>query len=226
MMSYPPVLEFPILEDPPMVTDTPSVAQPVQRDTEVYPFRISVPERALEDLRDRLARTRWPTQLQPDGWSRGVPPDYLRDLATHWRTEYDWRAEEASLNALPQFTTVIDGQTIHFLHVRSPEADALPLVVTHGFPGSVAEFLDVIGPLSDPRAHGGDPLDAFHLVVPALPGFGYSSPLHETGWTTARAAGAWAELMRRLGYQRYGAQGGDLGALLAPELGYADPDHV
>jgi pimeloyl-ACP methyl ester carboxylesterase len=193
---------------------------------DVRPFSIEVPDSGLQDLRDRLAETRWPDELPDVGWSRGVPLDYLRDLADYWRTSYDWRAYEAKLNSFPQFTTTIDGQSIHFLHVRSPEADALPLVISHGFPGSIAEFLDVIGPLSDPRQHGGDPADAFHLVIPDLPGFGFSSPLRETGWTTARAAQAWAGLMHRLGYERYGAQGGDLGAMLSPELGHVDPAHV
>ena len=195
-------------------------------DDEIRPFRIDVPKSDLDDLHERLARTRWPMELRDVGWSRGVPVSYLRDLAEYWRTSFDWRKQEAALNAFPQFTTTIDGQPIHFLHVSSPEPDALPLVITHGFPGSVAEFLGVIGPLTDPRAHGGDPADAFHLLIPALPGFGFSSPLAEPGWTTARAAAAWAELMRRLGYDRYGAQGGDLGAMLSPELGHVDPEHV
>ena len=195
-------------------------------DDEIRPFRIDVPKSDLDDLHERLARTRWPMELRDVGWSRGVPVSYLRDLAEYWRTSFDWRKQEAALNAFPQFTTTIDGQLIHFLHVSSPEPDALPLVITHGFPGSVAEFLGVIGPLTDPRAHGGDPADAFHLLIPALPGFGFSSPLAEPGWTTARAAAAWAELMRRLGYDRYGAQGGDLGAMLSPELGYVDPEHI
>jgi pimeloyl-ACP methyl ester carboxylesterase len=193
---------------------------------QIQPFRIAVPERDLDDLRQRLLRTRWPSELADVGWSRGVPLSCLRDLAEYWRTAYDWRAQEAALNAFPQFTTTIEGQTIHFLHVRSPEPNALPLVITHGFPGSVAEFLGVIGPLTDPRAHGGNAVDAFHVVVPALPGFGFSSPLRQAGWTAARTAGAWAELMRRLGYDRYGAQGGDLGAMVSPELGHVDPDHV
>ena len=195
-------------------------------DDEIRPFRIDVPESDLDDLHERLARTRWPMELRDVGWSRGVPVSYLRELAEYWRTSFDWRKQEAALNAFPQFTTTIDGQPIHFLHVSSAEPDALPLVITHGFPGSVAEFLGVIGPLTDPRAHGGDPADAFHLLIPALPGFGFSSPLAEPGWTTARAAAAWAELMRRLGYDRYGAQGGDLGAMLSPELGYVDPEHI
>jgi pimeloyl-ACP methyl ester carboxylesterase len=193
---------------------------------DIQSFRIDVPPAQLDDLRDRLARTRWPDELPNAGWDYGVPLGYLRDVAEYWRTSYDWRAHEARLNALPQFTTTIDGQNIHFLHVRSPEPDALPLVLTHGWPGSVAEFLGVIGPLSDPRSHDGDAADAFHLVIPALPGFGFSGPTREKGWNLARAARAWAELMHRLGYQRYGAQGGDLGALLSPELGHVDLEHV
>ena len=192
----------------------------------VRPFRIDVPQVAIDDLQDRLARTRWPDELPGVGWDYGVPLDYLHDLAEYWRTSYDWRASEARLNAHPQFTTTIDGQNIHFLHVRSAEPDALPLVLTHGWPGSVAEFLDIIGPLTDPGSHGGDPRDAFHLVIPAIPGFGFSGPTRERGWTTVRTAQAWAELMRRLGYDRYGAQGGDFGAIISPLLGRIDSDHV
>jgi pimeloyl-ACP methyl ester carboxylesterase len=194
--------------------------------TEIRPFRIDISQADLDDLRDRLGRTRWPDDLPGVGWSRGVPLDYLKDLAEHWRSAYDWRAWEARLNQYPQFTTTIDGQNVHFLHVRSPEPDALPLVVTHGWPGSIVEFLDVIGPLSDPRAHGGDPADAFHLVIPSIPGYGFSGPTTDVGWDSARVARAWAELMSRLGYERYGAQGGDWGAFVAPELGHADPEHV
>jgi pimeloyl-ACP methyl ester carboxylesterase len=195
-------------------------------DTTIHPFRIAIPQAELDDLRDRLARTRWPDELAGAGWSRGVPLPYLKELAEYWRTTYDWRAWEATLNAFPQFTTTIDGQNIHFLHVRSPEPAALPLILTHGWPGSVIEFLDVIGPLTDPRAHGGDPADAFHVVIPSLPGYGFSGPTRETGWNTARVARAWAELMRRLGYERYGAQGGDMGAFVAPDLGRIAPDHI
>jgi epoxide hydrolase len=190
------------------------------------PFRVAVPQAALDDLRERLARTRWPDELPGVGWSRGVPLGYLRGLAEYWRDGYDWRAHEARLNARPQHTTEIDGQTIHFLHVRSPEPDALPLLLTHGWPGSVVEFLDVLGPLTDPRAHGGHPGDAFHLVIPSLPGFGFSTPLRGPGWDTNRVARAWAELMRRLGYTRYGAQGGDTGSVVSPALGRFDPEHV
>jgi len=195
-------------------------------DDSIRPFRIDVPQSALDDLKDRLARTRWPDELPGVGWDYGVPMDYLRDLAEHWRTSYDWRAQEARLNAHPQFTTTIDGQNIHVLHVRSAEPDALPLLLTHGWPGSVAEFHDIIGPLTEPDSHGDDPRDAFHLVIPAIPGFGFSGPTHEQGWTTVRTAHAWAELMRRLGYDRYGAQGGDFGAIISPLLGRIDNDHV
>jgi pimeloyl-ACP methyl ester carboxylesterase len=195
-------------------------------DTAIHPFRIAIPDADLADLRDRLARTRWPQQIPGTGWERGVPADYLRELADYWRATYDWRAWEERLNAYPQFTTIIDGQTIHFLHVQSPEPGATPLILTHGWPGSVVEFLDTIGPLTDPRAHGGDPADAFHVVIPSLPGFGFSMPVSGPGWNTGRIAHAWAELMRRLGYERYGAQGGDYGAFVAPELGRAAPDNV
>jgi epoxide hydrolase len=192
----------------------------------IHPFTIAIPQVDLDDLRVRLARTRWPAELPSVGWSRGVPLDYLKQLAGYWRDEYDWRTHEARLNAYPQFTTEIDGQNIHFMHVRSPEPDALPLILTHGWPGSVLEFLKVIGPLTDPRAHGGDAADAFHLVIPSLPGFGFSGPARETGWSTGRIARAWAKLMSRLGYERYGAQGGDFGAFVAPELGHVAPDQV
>jgi pimeloyl-ACP methyl ester carboxylesterase len=195
-------------------------------DTQIRPFRIEIPQAELDDLRDRLLRTRWPDELPGVGWTRGVPLGYLKDLAGYWRDGYDWRKQEASLNELPQFTTTIDGANVHFLHVRSPEPGALPLILTHGWPGSVVEFLNVIGPLTDPRAHGGDPADAFHLVIPSMPGYGLSGPTREPGWTTSRVARAWAELMRRLGYDRYGAQGGDWGAFVSLELGRIDPDHV
>jgi epoxide hydrolase len=195
-------------------------------DIEILPFRIEVPQADLDDLRDRLARTRWPDELPGVGWAYGVPLEYLKELAAYWRTTYDWREHEARLNDHPQFTTTIDGANVHFLHVQSPEPEAVPLIITHGWPGSVVEFLDVIGPLADPRTHDGDPADAFHLVVPSIPGHGFSGPTRDTGWTTARVARAWAELMRRLGYERYGAQGGDWGAFVSPELGRVDPDHV
>ncbi|MEW9532244.1 epoxide hydrolase family protein [Microbispora sp. NPDC049125] len=193
---------------------------------EVRPFRLEVPEDRLQDLRDRLARTRWPEEPAGAGWAYGVPADHLRALAEHWKNAYDWRRHEAELNAYPQFTTVIDGAVVHFLHVRSPEPGALPLVMTHGWPGSVVEFLDVIGPLTDPGAHGGDPADAFHLVLPHIPGFALSGPTADTGWDVPRVARAWAELMRRLAYGRYGAQGGDWGHAITKELAAAYPEQV
>ena len=187
---------------------------------------MEVPEAELDDLRERLERTRWPAEGPGEGWSRGVPVGYLRELAGYWRDGFDWPAQEARLNRLPQFTTTIDGQPVHFLHVRSPEPDALPLLVTHGYPGSVVEFLEVAGPLTDPRSHGGDPADAFHLVAPSLPGYGFSTPVDQPGWAMGRTGRAWVELMARLGYDRYGAQGGDIGAGVTGMLGSLDPDHV
>ena len=191
---------------------------------EVRPFRIEVPDAELEDLRDRLARTRWPDELPGVGWSYGVALDYVKDMTEYWRTSFDWRKQEAVLNEFPQFTTTIDGTNVHFLHVRSPEPNATPLILTHGWPGSVAEFLDVIGPLSDPRSHGGDAADAFDLVIPSIPGYGFSGPTNDTGWDSARIAKAWDTLMQRLGYERYGAHGGDAGALITRELGILKPE--
>ncbi|MGW2157993.1 epoxide hydrolase family protein [Nonomuraea sp. NPDC001699] len=190
------------------------------------PFRIDIPDADLLDLHRRLDATRWPDELPGTGWERGVPLGYLKELADHWRHGFDWRAAEAELNRHPQFVDEIDGADVHFLHVRSPEPDAVPLLLTHGWPGSVAEFLDVIGPLTDPRAHGGDPADAFHLVIPSIPGFGFSGHTREAGWHPYRVALAWAELMRRLGYDRYLAQGGDAGAVISLELARLAPDHV
>jgi epoxide hydrolase len=192
----------------------------------IQPFRIEIPQADLDDLRDRLARTRWPDQLPGVGWDYGIPLEYVKELAEYWRTSYDWRAHEKRLNAFAQFTTTIDGQNIHFLHVRSPEPDALPLIITHGWPGSIAEFMEVIGPLTDPRAHNGDPADAFHLVVPSIPGFGFSGPTGDRGWNVRRVAQAWGELMQRLGYRRYGAQGGDWGSSISRELGLIVPEHL
>jgi pimeloyl-ACP methyl ester carboxylesterase len=202
---------------------------------QIEEFRISIPQADLDDLADRLARTRWPSSLPGAawdhgapgaGWERGVPVGYLRELAEYWRDGFDWRAQEARLNSYPQYTTWIDGQKIHFLHVKSPEPDATPLLLLHGWPGSVVEFTRVIGPLSDPRAHGDGSAPAFDLIIPSLPGFGFSGPVTEPGWGSRRIAGALAELMARLGYERYGAQGGDFGAFVAPDLGRVDPDHV
>ncbi|MFL1376866.1 MULTISPECIES: epoxide hydrolase family protein [unclassified Nocardiopsis] len=192
----------------------------------IRPFRINVPQVQIDDLHARLDATRWPAPLPGQEWSTGAPTAWLRELADHWRHGYDWRKAEAELNAFPQFTTEIDGQNIHFLHVRSPEPGALPLLLTHGWPGSVVEFLDLIGPLTDPRAHGGDPAHAFHVVIPSLPGFGFSGPVSDTGWNTKRIARAWAELMDRLGYERFGVQGGDLGAAVSPDVARIVPDRV
>ncbi|MFJ2707788.1 epoxide hydrolase family protein [Streptomyces sp. NPDC087428] len=199
---------------------------PTTRPTDIRPFRAALPQAALDDLNHRLERTRWPDDLPGAGWEYGVPPAYLRELAEHWRTAYDWRAHEARLNEYPQFLTEIDGAQVHFLHVTSPEPDAMPLILTHGWPGSVLEFLDVIGPLTDPRAHGGDPADAFHVVIPSIPGFGFSGPTRETHWDYRRVARAWAELMERLGYHRYGAQGGDFGSGISRELGLIAPERL
>ncbi|WP_414940370.1 epoxide hydrolase family protein [Amycolatopsis sp. cmx-11-51] len=190
------------------------------------PFRIEIPRAELDDLRRRLAATRWPSRPAVEDWSRGVPLRYLKELVDYWRTGYDWRAAEARINKFSQYRTEIDGATVHLLHVRSPEPHALPLILTHGWPSSVVEFLDVIGPLSDPAAYGGDPADAFDLVIPSIPGYGFSGPDLAPGWDIRRVGRAWAELMNRLGYRRYGAQGGDFGSLISLELGRVDPDHV
>jgi epoxide hydrolase len=195
-------------------------------DAAIRPYRISVPQADIDDLRERLARTRWTRDLPGTGWERGVPAAYLRELAGHWEKEYDWRAHEAALNAYPQFVTTIDGTQVHFLHVRSAEPAATPLLLLHGWPGSIVEFTDMIGPLTDPAAHGKDAADAFHVVIPSLPGYGFSGPLTETGWTDGRTAAALTALMDRLGYDRYGVQGGDVGAFIGPLMGRAAPDRV
>lgn len=187
------------------------------------PFRIEISDAALEDLQVRLESARWPHPTVED-WSRGQPPGFVQALATHWRTQFDWRAVEARLNAYPQFTTSIDGQRLHFLHIRSTEPDAVPLLLLHGWPSSVAEFVDVIGPLSNPRAYGLEPGLAFDLVIPSLPGYGFSTPLSQPGWDSARMARVFDELMHELGYARYGAQGGDAGALVGRELGILAPE--
>ena len=190
------------------------------------PYRIDVPDADLADLRDRLRRTRWPEPETTGDWAQGVPLAYLQDLCRYWADGYDWRATERRLNALPQFRTEIDGAGIHVLHVRSHHRAALPLVLTHGWPGSVVEFLKVIGPLTDPPAHGGDAADAFHLVCPSLPGYGFSDRPARAGWGVERIAAAWGRLMARLGYDRYGAQGGDWGTSISTSLAQQDPEHV
>ncbi|MFF8317578.1 epoxide hydrolase family protein [Streptomyces bobili] len=190
---------------------------------DIKPFRIDIPQPDLDDLTERLARTRWPAELPGVGWSRGVPLSYLKELATYWATEYDWHAQEAKLNAYPQFTTTIDGQNLHFLHVRSPHEEATPLLLLHGWPGTFADFLDVIGPLTDPAGHGGQAAEAFHLVIPSLPGFGFSTPLAGPGMDPARMAGLLVEVMARLGYDRYGVHGYDTGSWVASEVGKHAP---
>ncbi|MEV6966166.1 epoxide hydrolase family protein [Hamadaea sp. NPDC051192] len=191
--------------------------------SEIVPFRIDVPQAELDDLATRLAATRWPDDVPGSGTTYGMPTAVVRRLAERWRDGYDWRAAEARLNEIPQFTTTIDGQNIHFLHVRSAEPDATPLVLLHGWPGSIVEFLKVIGPLTDPRSHGGDPALAFHVIAPSLPGYGFSGPPTEQGWDSARMARSVATLMTRLGYERWGAAGGDSGALVGRELGILAP---
>ncbi|BBZ04392.1 epoxide hydrolase [Mycolicibacterium chitae] len=185
----------------------------------IRPFRIAVDDAELVDLRERLARTRWPEAECVEDWSQGIPLSYTRELARYWEHDYDWRVREAALNEVDQFHTEIDGLDIHFLHQRSPHDGALPLVLTHGWPGSVVEFHKVIGPLTDPTAHGGRAEDAFHVVCPSLPGYGFSGKPSHAGWGVARIAAAWETLMQRLGYNRYGAQGGDWGAAVTSEIG-------
>ena len=187
--------------------------------TEVEPFRIDVPDDVLADLRRRLSATRWPEAECVDDWSQGIPLAYTREVAEYWATDYDWRAREVALNRFDQYTTEIDGLGIHFIHQRSPHADAFPLVITHGWPGSIVEFSKVIDPLTNPTAHGGRADQAFHVVCPSLPGFGFSEKPRATGWNTARIADAWDTLMVRLGYERYGAQGGDWGAAVTTDIG-------
>ena len=193
-------------------------------DSTIRPFEVHVPEEAIADLRRRVTATRWPHRELVADRSQGVQLATGQELARYWATDYDWRRCEARLNALPQFTTEIDGVDIHFIHVRSPHADALPVIMTHGWPGSVIELLEVVGPLTDPTAHGGSAEDAFDLVLPSLPGYGFSGEPAEVGWNPGRMAQAWAELMRRLGYARYVAQGGDVGASVTDAMGRQAPE--
>jgi pimeloyl-ACP methyl ester carboxylesterase len=194
--------------------------------TEILPFRVEVPDADLVDLRERLRRTRWPEAETVDDWSQGVPLAYLTDLCRHWAEAYDWRTCEDRLNQLENFRTTVFGLPIHFVHVRSPHREALPLVITHGWPGSILEFESIIGPLTDPPGNGGSAADAFSLVLPSLPGFGFSGKPSAPGWGIARIADAWAELMSRLGYQRFGASGGDWGSSISTCLGQQHPDRV
>ena len=190
----------------------------------ILPFSIQIPQPDVDYLNDRLASARWPGELPGTGWTRGIPLGYLKELAGYWRTQYDWRAAEAQLNSYPQFTTEIDGQRTHFLHIASGQPGAKPLLITHGFPSSVAEFWHLIQPLASPADDSG--VQAFHVVAPSLPGYAFSTPLSTTGWTMGRTARAWAELMRQLGYQRYGVHGGDIGAGVSGLVAGLDGDHV
>ena len=192
--------------------------------SEIRPFQLDIPKDALEDLRRRIEATRLPSKELVEDRSQGVQLATIHELATYWATEYDWRRAEARLNALPQFTTEIDGVNIHFIHVRSPHENVLPLIMTHGWPGSVMEMVDSVGPLTDPTAHGGSAEDAFDLVLPSLPGYGFSGEPVEVGWDLGRTARAWAELMDRLGYTRYVAQGGDVGAGVTDAMGRQEPE--
>jgi pimeloyl-ACP methyl ester carboxylesterase len=196
----------------------------VRTTTDIRSFHVDVPEDELAELRDRIAATRWPSQELVSDRSQGVQLATLQELARYWENNYDWRKGEAKLNALPQFTTEIDGVDVHFIHVKSAHENALPLIMTHGWPGSVMELIDSVGPLTDPTAHGGSAEDAFHLVLPSLPGYGFSGEPIEVGWDLGRTARAWAELMRRLGYTRYVAQGGDVGAGITDAMGRQAPE--
>jgi len=201
----------------------PAEPGPATQDTTVRPFRVEVPDQALDDLRRRIAATRWPSRELVTDRSQGVQLATLQALTRYWASDYDLRSIQARLNALPQFTTEIDGVNIHFIHVESPQENALPLIMTHGWPGSVVELLEVVGPLTDPTAHGGRAVDAFTLVLPSLPGYGFSGEPTEIGWDPVRTARAWAELMGRLGYSRYVAQGGDVGAVVTDAMGRQAP---
>ena len=204
------------------LSSTPTAAE--SNDTAIRPFRVNVPQAELADLRLRLATTRWPSKELVEDRSQGVQLATLKELVRYWATDYDWRKAEAKLNAFPQFVTKIDGVDIHFIHVKSRHPNALPVIITHGWPGSVIELLDVIDPLANPTAHGGSVEDAFHVVIPSLPGYGFSGEPAELGWDSGRIARAWAELMKRLGYTRYVAQGGDVGALVSDVMGRQAPD--
>ena len=193
-------------------------------ETEIRPFRVEMPDEAIADLRRRIAAARLPGKELVDDRSQGVQLATIQELARYWTTDYDWRKCEARLNALPQFKTGIDGEDIHFIHVKSRHENALPLIMTHGWPGSVIELLETVGPLTDPTAHGGSADDAFHLVLPSIPGYGFSGEPTELGWYAGRVAQAWAELMRRLGYTRYVAQGGDVGAFVTDQMGRQAPE--
>jgi pimeloyl-ACP methyl ester carboxylesterase len=215
----PPASGFPVAPRKEFVMST-----TVETTTAIRPFHVEVPQEQIDDLLRRIAATRWPSKELVEDRSQGVQLATLQELARYWTTDYDFERVEARLNALPQFTTEIDGVDIHFIHVESPHENALPLIMTHGWPGSVIELLETVGPLTDPTAHGGRPEDAFHLVLPSLPGYGFSGEPTELGWDSGRIARAWAELMRRLGYTRYVAQGGDVGADVTDAMGRQAPE--
>ena len=193
--------------------------------TEIRPFKIEIPDAEIEDLRRRLASTRWPEKELVDDWSQGIPLSYVQEVCAYWGEKYDWRSREALLNQWPQFMTEIDGIDIHFIHLRSKHEDAMPLVITHGWPGSVVEFQKVMGPLTDPTAHGGDASDAFHVVCPSLPGYGFSGKPTKTGTSVGKIGAMWGQLMARLGYDKYAAQGGDWGAMVTSAIGIQDTEH-
>lgn len=192
----------------------------------IQPFTVNVEQEKIDDLRRRLGETRWPESLETDDWSRGVPRGYLKKLAARWKNEYDWRETEAKLNEFPQFMAEIDGQPIHFIHVQSGEASATPLLVNHGYPGSIFEILPLIDRLTNPVKYGGKAEEAFHVVAPSLPGFGFSNPVKEKGWDVARTAAAYATLMAELGYEKYGVQGSDIGAGICQQICLIDADHI
>jgi pimeloyl-ACP methyl ester carboxylesterase len=192
----------------------------------VRPFEIAVPQAGLDDLQHRLEITRLPEPAPGDDWSYGTPVGYLRETVEHWRTAFDWRAQEKRMNAVPNFRTEVDGQTVHFVHVRSAVEDATPIVLTHTYPGSFVDFLDLVGPLTDPVAHGGRAEDAFHVVIPSIPGFGFSTPLADGDWTAARVARTWDTLMRGLGYDSYAAHGSDMGANISQRARDHEPARV
>src|SRR3990170_2468380 len=192
----------------------------VSTDATIKPFKINIPENEIQDLKNRLRNSRWPSKIRGDDWQYGVPVDYLKKLADYWLLKFDWKTQENKINQYPQFVTEIDGVSIHFLHIKSPEPDALALVMTHGWPGSFVEFINVIEPLTNPVAYGGNRKDAFHLIIPSIPGFGFSAPPPDAGWNLKRIAQAWAELMDRLGYEKYAVQGGDAGIGISVELSH------
>lgn len=193
--------------------------------TDIHPFEIETPQADIDDLKARLAMTRLPEKETPDDWSQGIPLEYVKEILEYWQKEYDWRRAETRINQFPQFKTEVDGLGVHFIHARSTEENALPLIMTHGWPGSVVEFLNIIGPLTDPVAHGGNAEDAFHVICPSLPGFAYSDKPSSPGWSTVKIGAAWSKLMARLGYDRYVAQGGDWGSIVTPAIAAADPEH-